>query len=108
MSIAAALILMTLGQAADVPKLDEKQLVKLLEPYYLRQAAKYEFFLDDAWKLYPPQAEPPKMRRRTSSGNSRRCDLLGASCGSVTTTKKCGTPHGTTKPPGIVFFKSRM
>ena len=58
------LLMMTavLGQAADAPKLDEKQLVKLLEPYDLEQAAKYEFFLDEKRQQKLELAEKPVMR----------------------------------------------
>jgi hypothetical protein len=57
------------GQAADAPKLDEKQLVKLLEPYYQAQAAKYEFFLDETRQQKLELAVKPVMRW-TAEGNS--------------------------------------
>ena len=57
-----------IGQAADAPKLDEKQLVKLLEPHYQQQAAEYEFFLDEARQQKLELVEKPVMRW-TSDGN---------------------------------------
>ena len=58
-----------IGQAADAPKLDEKQLVKLLEPHYQEQAAGYEFFLDEARQQKLGMVEKPVMRW-TAEGNS--------------------------------------
>ena len=65
------LLMMTavLGQAADSTKLDEKQLVQLLEPYYQEQAAEYEFFLDEARQQKCELVEKPVMRW-TADGNS--------------------------------------
>ena len=57
-----------LGQAADVPKLDEKQLVQVLEPYFQAQAAKYTFFLDEARQQKLELVEKPVMRW-TAEGN---------------------------------------
>ena len=56
------------GQAADAPKLDEKQLVKLLEPHYQEQAAAYEFVLDTARQQKLELVAKPVMRW-TSDGN---------------------------------------
>jgi hypothetical protein len=66
---ALILFLALQGQAADVPKLDEKQLVKLLEPHYQQQAAAYEFFLDEARQQKLEIVEKPVMRW-TADGNS--------------------------------------
>ncbi len=55
--------------AANAPKLDEKQLVSLLEPQYQRQAAEYEFFLDEARKQKLELVEKPVMRW-TGEGSS--------------------------------------
>lgn len=69
MTSSLILCLALLGQAADAPKLDEKQLVKLLEPYYQEQAAEYEFFLDEARQQKCELVEKPVMRW-TADGNS--------------------------------------
>src|SRR5687767_2428955 len=67
---ASSLVLMALlGQAAEAPKLDEKQLVRLLEPFYLEQAGKYEFFLDEERQQKPELVERPVLRW-TAEGNS--------------------------------------
>ncbi len=67
---ASCLLLMTsvLGQAADAPKLDEKQVAQLLVPYFQEQAAKYEFFLDGQRQQKLDLAEKPVMRW-TADGN---------------------------------------
>jgi hypothetical protein len=51
-----------LGQAADAPKLDEKQLVQLLEPYYQKQVAEYEFVLDESRQQKAELVAKPVMR----------------------------------------------
>jgi hypothetical protein len=63
------LILMTtvFGQAA-APKLDEKQLVRILEPYFQEQAENYEFFLDPTRKQKLLLVKKPIMRW-TAEGN---------------------------------------
>ena len=68
---ASCLLLMTavFGQAADAPKLDEKQLVKLVEPFFQEQAANYEFFLDEAQQQKLELVAKPVMRW-TADGNS--------------------------------------
>ena len=62
MNIAIIVILASLSQAADAPKLDEKQLVQILEPHFQTQAAKYEFFLDEARQQKLELVEKPVMR----------------------------------------------
>ncbi len=57
-----------IGQAGEIPKLDEKQVVRILEPYFQAQAEKYEFFLDDAKKQKLTLTEKPVMRW-TAEGN---------------------------------------
>lgn len=69
LSSSCLVLIAFLGQAADAPKLDEKQLVKLLEPVYQEQAAKYEFFLDEARQQQLELLEKPVMRW-TAEGNS--------------------------------------
>ena len=69
MTSSLILFLAFLSQAADAPKLDEKQLVQLLEPYYQEQAAKYEFFLDEAMTQKVEHLSKPVMRW-TAEGNS--------------------------------------
>ena len=66
---AGLVLIALLSQVADAPKLDEKQLVKLLEPYYQEQAAKYEFFLDEARQQKLELVAKPVMRW-TAEGNS--------------------------------------
>ncbi len=68
MNIAIIVILASLSQVADAPKLDEKQLVQLLEPHFQTQAAKYEFFLDEARQQKLELVEKPVMRW-TAEGN---------------------------------------
>ncbi|MEK6257418.1 MAG: hypothetical protein AABP62_02265 [Planctomycetota bacterium] len=62
MTSSLILLVAILSQAADAPKLDEKQLVQLLEPYYQEQAAKYEFFLDEAMTQKAEYLTKPVMR----------------------------------------------
>ena len=69
LTVPFCVLIVMLGQAADAPKLDEKQLVKLLEPHYQEQAEGYEFFLDEARKLKLEMVEKPVMRW-TAEGNS--------------------------------------
>ena len=72
MSVASTLFLLftMFGQAADAPKLDEKQIVQLLEPYYQQQAAKYEFFLDNSRQQKLEIVEKPVMRWTASASDS--------------------------------------
>jgi hypothetical protein len=57
-----------IGQAADPPKLDEKQLGRLLESHFQEQASTYQFFLDAARQQKLELVESPVMRW-TAEGN---------------------------------------
>lgn len=62
MTTSLILLAALLGQAADEPKLDEKQLIQLLEPYYQEQVAAYEFFLDESRQQKAELVAKPVMR----------------------------------------------
>lgn len=67
-AISCLLLTTLLSQAADAPKLNEKELVQRLEPYFQRQAAAYEFALDESRTQKLEFVERPVMRW-TSQGN---------------------------------------
>lgn len=57
-----------LGQAADVPKPNETEVVRILEPYFQEQAEKYQFYLDAERTQKLELIEKPVMRW-TAEGN---------------------------------------
>ena len=66
----AVILLLALSQTEPArPKLDEAQLVKVLEPHYQEQAVKYEFFLDESHQQKLDFVAKPVMRW-TAEGNS--------------------------------------
>lgn len=71
MQLTTSLIWITttlLGQAADVPKPNETEVVRILEPYFQEQAEKYPFFLDAERTQKLDLVEKPVMRW-TAEGN---------------------------------------
>jgi hypothetical protein len=56
------------GQVSDSPDLTEKEVTRILEPYFQQQAAEYEFFLDEARKQKLEHIANPAMRW-TALGN---------------------------------------
>jgi hypothetical protein len=57
-----------IGQASDSPDLTEKEVTRILEPYFQQQAAEYEFFLDESRKQKLEHVAKPAMRW-TALGN---------------------------------------
>lgn len=43
------LFITSLSQMVDTPKLDEKQIVQMINPFFQKQAMKHEFFFDKAF-----------------------------------------------------------
>lgn len=62
------LLITSLLYQTDAPRLDEKQLTRILEPYFQNQAETYEFFLDKEQQQPLELVKKPVMRW-TSEGN---------------------------------------